>query len=423
MAVCEDITKAIKDEAVQLETFLELTDEDMNVLFGYYLKSKPLKFGIKKQLQLLQSKLKSQLKTNKMASEDKCELRKFDKPLHTEYLNLEVSYPSGGDQNAPAHEFVYTGFAVLSKYVVVKNTVRFISACLNARKNGTIHFGIERTGRNTGKIVGVNNTSLLRSIDNVVLTGIHRCFKHLSTVLRRNIIRCTRPAQIIKVKHESLVVVEIDIVPFHKHLSDSFYTVMFPPSGPQTESFFLYEEGPSCDIVQVENARVEAVKKDLQDSLRERQLLDDETLRRYRSESDRASFLMYELTRGADYITDVFFPIICSGNMNSDNFVNYPGLQDAFQNSCAVFDFGSSTHLRKIMEEGNPLYTVNTVKTLSDFETDEKDVSFSDKEKPWIYCNGNDDTGIEVLDADSWTDKRLIPLENILRYMKSKIPN
>ncbi|XP_053381752.1 sterile alpha motif domain-containing protein 9-like [Mercenaria mercenaria] len=417
--VCEKITNAIKKEAVQMETFVEFTEDDLNECFGHYLGCTHLPFGTRKKLQLLQTHIKSHVKSTTKTAKMEGSLRQFDKPCLQKYEKCEVSYCLGGDQNVPAHEFVQPVSSRLTKHLIVKKTIRFISACLNARKNGTIHFGIKRTGRNKGEIIGCENTAVITSADAIIVNGIARCFGHLNTCLQRNIARCTRPVHIIHVSNKHSVVAEIDIVPFGKHLSDSFYTAMFPPNGPQKEVFFLYEVGPNCDIVEIERGRVEAVQIELKDAIRERHMLDAETLSHYRSASDLVQHLTYELTRGAEYVTEIFYPIICTGKMETTDFLDYHGFQDAFQNSYAVFDFGSSRKLRKKMEDGSPLFTV---KSATDFDIDEKDISFSDKDKLWIYCNGNDELGISELDADTWTDQRMIPLENVMRYMKKKIP-
>ncbi|XP_053392111.1 uncharacterized protein LOC128554826 [Mercenaria mercenaria] len=295
--ICEKITSAIKGEALQMETFSELTNEELNECFAHYLGSKLLPFGIKKQLQRLQTHIKNQIKSTTVTVQSEGSLRKFDKPCLRTYEKCEVSYSLGGDQNIPAHEFVHPESSRLTTHYIVKKTVRFISACLNARKNGTIHFGIKRTGRKKGYIIGCENTTtLLESMDQIILNGIRRCFGHLNNHLQKNIIRCTRPVHIIHVSGENSVVVEIDIVPFDKHLADSFYSAMFPPNGPQREVFFLYEASPNCDIVEIERDRVEAAKLELKDAIRERQILDAETLRHYRSAFDLVQHLTYELT-------------------------------------------------------------------------------------------------------------------------------
>lgn len=413
------ITTAIVKEAIQMETFVDMNKNELKQIFSHYLEPQNYRFGIEKQLQRLQNQIRQQLKANTTNSH--CTLRQFDQPYHGKYHKCEVSYRSGDEPGIAEHDFCQPPFSNLTKHLVIKKSIRFITACLNSRKNGTIHFGISRTGRNKGEILGIDfkDTSLLTSVDEVIEGGITRCFRHLTNNSVRNIIRCCRPAHVIPVQDQDKVVIEIDIVPFHRHLGSSFFSTLFPPNGRQQVTFFVYERN---DIVAVEKERIEDVKLELMNAIKERQILDTERLRSHRLASDLVQRLTYELTRGADFITDTFYPILCTGKMESAqcHVLDYEGLKDAFQNAVAVFDFGSSTELRKKMEGGIPMFSV---KTAADFDFEETNDAFSEKESPWIYCNGNDDLGIEVMDIDSWTDQRMIPLENVLRHLKRKLPS
>lgn len=139
------------------------------------------------------------------------------------YVKDTVLAPESGvsDLIIPCHE--YKSFAIaaeLNKYQVqskfASEVIRFASACMNIRTNGTIHFGVmdsvEDKGWKHGQIVGIKVKNREDFVD--ALDYIEKCFcNDLQEVARK----CIHPPVFVEViskdSQEQRFVVEVDIEP------------------------------------------------------------------------------------------------------------------------------------------------------------------------------------------------------------------
>ena len=410
------LKEAISLECITPKLLMGMSREDIKNCFSDYLERIP--FGIMKEIEEFQQELKKKRARYNSGQVDI--LRKFESTSETkQYSNAQIR-PAGGNLMIPAHEFrTLPKTDEFTTPYIVKECLKFISACVNSRKNGTIHFGIKGTGNGCGQIIGLERVSdnARESLDKEIMKAVESCFDSDQV---SGIKRCLRPFQFIPVDNGS-VVLEMDVVPSSGYLNSDFFRMKFPPKGKQDQTLFVYNSDTYCEIMTVPTNRESEVMKLYEANIKERFSLESKLKKMSNSNEPLASKLVAALTDGYDYVTDQFTPIICIGKLldcENEGIVNeLIDAPEAFLSSVAVFDFNSSVHLRKGIEKQDQVFRVTTA--------NEKKLSenlFSGSERIWMYCNGNTDLNIEEMEFKEWFRDRFTTVKEAIRLCKDKAP-
>ena len=410
------LKNAINLECVTPKVFLSMTREDIKNCFCDYLGGIP--FGILKELEEFQQELKK--KRTRYNSGQVDHLRKFDSISEMKQYSKGQIRPAGGNLMVPAHEFrTLPASGECTTPYIVKECIKFVAACVNSRKNGTIHFGVKGMGNGCGSIIGIERVSdnVSASLDTEIMKGIETCFDpdHISGIKR-----CIRPFQFVPVENGSLVL-EMDVVPFSGYLNLDFFRVQFPPKGKQDPTLFVYNNETQCEIMTVPPSRQDEVMKLYEANIKERLSLEAKCKRMPKDNETLARKLVTALTDGYDYVTDQFTPIICVGKVTDcekegiiKEFFDVP---EAFLSSVAVFDFDSSVRLRKSIEKQDMVFRVTTAN-----EKNLDESLFAGSERIWMYCNGNTDLQIDEMEFKDWFRNRFSTVKEAIRFCKDKTP-
>jgi len=198
---CDDSTAAakFKDDDIDGSVFDELTSEELQAYLP--------KLGQRKKVQMMWQQLKSGLNSAvnlKADQERNAEIvgRKDYQPLRPFecQATYKFKYRKGafitdieartGNPLFPVHKYidVKTGklTTVAEANAVASEVVRFGSACMNDRTNGTIHFGIKSTGEITGCVVSA------KMVERTITNFVRKSFYDGQVSIALN---CIRPAQ------------------------------------------------------------------------------------------------------------------------------------------------------------------------------------------------------------------------------------
>ena len=413
----EPFKKAFIDESISPRAFVDMTKEEMKDTFETYLA--PIKFGIglQKELTSIQRQIRNEKDTN--YSENFGCLRPFDTPCGKLVYSKFHVRPSTGNLLVPKHEFrCMSSDKMYTPYYIAKEIVQFTAACINGRKNGTIHFGIKPTSCQAGLVVGVASShEYIERLNDEIAKSVESCFKEHSSIA----FRCLRPLQIVPIEDdERRVVIEADVVPYSRHVSSQFLSIDFPPKGFQHKQCFVYDVKPDCQILPIVSSKVKQVEEIYSKVLSERVLMEEENEKIGDKQVILKKKLVKILTGGNKYITDEFIPIIVSGKItgspNETELRKTLDLTRAFTSAKLVLDCDSSVNLRNRVENDKMLYTVRTAEDLI------LQADISHTSPTWVYCNGNDELSRESMSMEDWLEYRSDGIQNALDAMKKLIP-
>ncbi|XP_075127865.1 sterile alpha motif domain-containing protein 9-like isoform X2 [Leptodactylus fuscus] len=158
----------------------------------------------------------------------------------------------------PIHE--YKGFNNIEgieeekiKMKFCNEVFKFAAACMNARTNGTIHFGVLDDPH--GQIIGVpvdNSETYVKYINDMMKKYFRKNQLHIAK-------KCIRPPRFVSVlrdyntnsEHSDLVVIEVDVVPEHAHCNSQIFETSHYSFEDKTwkNKCFLRDGGNSKDIL------------------------------------------------------------------------------------------------------------------------------------------------------------------------------
>lgn len=411
------IKQVFEEQCITPKQFIEMPHADIKECFGSY-SEKGIPYGIILKLKSLQGELKSTQTNTDLSTFDP--LRKFDTP--TDKLVYQKCHvrPAIGNLLVPAHEFrMLPQSGEFTNLDIVKECIKFIAACMNSRKNGTIHFGIKPMENGCGSICGIQKVAKTqrRWFDFDITKAIEKCF-HQNQV--PYVKRCVRPFQAVPVENKSIVL-EMDVVPFSGYSDSEPFLVLFPPLGKQDEKLFVYRDGNACEIVTVPDVSKPETIQLYKRIWKERISLEGKSKKLLNCQNDLKSQLTNVLTAGSDYVTDQYTPIICCGKITGckreSDIRKTIDMTEAFLSSAAVFDFDSSVCLRTEIEKKNKMFRVLTAD-----KNFNKDGSFTASDKIWMYCNGNMDLHIDEMDLKDWYRDRFHIVKDAMSLCRQKIP-
>lgn len=415
----DSVQTAFVQSSIPPSVFLTMTEVEFNEVLSPYI---TFNFGIKKCMLRIQSDVKQTWIFTEDKNQPKCgaiALRAFDHPTPPDFFYKKACVkPDKGNLLVPVHKF-HNKKDITSSFIA-REAVRFISACINGRKNGTIHFGIDESSDRSGVVSGILKSRQICA-DNINRELVH-CIQESFRLYSNSVLPCVRPVQEVTVDGTDNVVLEIDVVTSSWFCLDQLIPIHFPPKGPQEEKIFLLDQSPLCEILPVDMKNRDSVEELYSKIFVERRSLETERDNLV-DEEKRLCKTLSELLKGKGnaYVTDEFIPIIVTGNMsrceNGESIKKVMNVDIAFSSAKVVLDFDSSTELRKDTENTKRIFNV---KTAEDFVS--SDNLGPDNQPVWLYCNGNDDLKMKHMELKEWISARLKGVTNALRLYREIIP-
>ena len=412
-----EIEAAIREECITPSTFIDFTRADMKEAFSDYISYDKIPFGVLKFLEKTQREIQRDTSSD---CETNITLRELDSPSDgLVYKKGQVS-PPDGNLMIPAHEFrTLPSDGEFTQPFIIRESVRFIAACLNTRKNGTIHFGIQGIGNGCGLIVGITNASysVKGSLNLDLNQTIEACFDERAVPFVK---RCVRPFQIINMEDGSAVL-EMDVIPFSGYTKSEFFYAHVPPKGKQDRVLIVYNSKHPWDIVEVPHKKENATKQLYGSNIQKRKFQENANNKYKDNTSSLTNKLVSLLTAGSEYVTDQFTPIICcgkiSGCQNECDIRQHFDVPEAFLSSAAIFDFDSSVSLRNQVEKDDTAFQVITA---DDTKPEESIENCSDR--IWMYCNGNTELNKNEMNLQVWYKHRFNSVKQTISVCAERTP-
>ncbi|KFQ98722.1 Sterile alpha motif domain-containing protein 9-like, partial [Nipponia nippon] len=282
--------------------------------------------------------------------------------------------------------------------------IRFASACMNIRTNGTIHFGImdsvEDKGWKHGQIVGIKVKEREYYVD--ALDYIERCFSENVQEIAR---KCIHPPVFVEViskdAQEQRFVVEVDIEPTSSLVKNRFFEVYLPKYNEGSQKVTLTKDRA---LYQRLGAKSEPIKhNDLATFIHG---LQDRDAQREKAELSSAEVqtevsqnlgrkLSILLNDGKSYMDDSLRYILVTNRCEKDdlNYINFLMHLNIF----CVFDFDEDSNVSGLYSKYKEHHATRSY-LLQDFSNESK-ISNPPSQKPlylfdqtsWIFCNGRSD--------------------------------
>ncbi|XP_033729231.1 sterile alpha motif domain-containing protein 9-like [Pecten maximus] len=320
---------------------------------------------------------------------------------------------------------------------IAEETVRFASACMNERTNGTIHFGVEQKANSEcleGEIIGIDveKDSCKRAIYQAITSHFYEDQIELA-------LNCIRPVEFIDVNNVDssggqLVVVEVDIVPNSTLLKDEAVYVKFDEEG--MVIFRLLNDDPHPSSLTDEQIRQYMRSKKELSIYRKQQEEIPKTVPI--QENLRQKFLNL-FCGGCETLTEEMYPIIFLSPLECNTVHNFA---ESFQfvndiEPCVIFDFSSSSvvdgmyHFIEIEKEQvvKVLTTENFDKNSDENKEDHerRNHLFDDLRtsalRPWVFCNGYDVMEEQPMDVLEWKRNRSEGFKEALRFYGDEVPS
>ena len=415
----EDIFfNAIIKESIRPQVFIDMSKEDCKKVFSLYLEN--YGFGISKEIEKIQMNVREVLRnTPTLIESSNVKLREFDQPqLQLTPYKKGIVRPNIGNVLVPVHEFIVPRY--LSAYAVAKEVVRFTAACMNARKNGTLHIGIEGVGNGCGKLVGVHMGSLSASqLDEYIASRVKQCFRSDADMA----LQCIRSIKPINVENTDLAILEVDVIASSFCCPPGIFAVQFPPNGPSEERYFVYDLTQRCSIVEVDSEKINDVEKRYLARFKEREQVEKTIcFDTSKTESHQLNLLNSLTGQGIKYVTDEFVPLIISGRIsgcrNQTELRDQLQMQHAFLSAKCVIDMEPSSRLRSDIEGDKRVFTVKTADDIGE-ETGLSDLYAGPL---WLYANGFEDKNNKAMVISEWNSLRYQFIDRILTLARQNIP-
>uniref|UniRef100_A0A7M4DZZ6 SAM domain-containing protein n=1 Tax=Crocodylus porosus TaxID=8502 RepID=A0A7M4DZZ6_CROPO len=363
--------------------------------------------------------------------------------INFKYVKNNVLGPETGitDLVTPCHE--YKSLAIAAELdrqrlqvKLANEIIRFASACMNVRTNGTIHFGVmdrnEDKGWKHGQIVGVKVRDRDAYVD--ALDYIERCFDKAEQEAARH---CIHPPIFVEViqkdSQEQTFVVEVDIEPSSSIANGRVFQVCLPRFN-QDSNKVIIEKHPV--FYQRVGANSEPVKTE--ELLPFIKGLQERDARREKAESssredhdgisqDLGRKLSILLTDGKNYINDSLWYILVTNRCKKEDLkhVNFLTRMNIF----CVFDFDEDSNVSGLYAQFKE-YHATSSHFLHDYSNENKMTTTQFQKHlclfdhtSWIFCNGrNDYHGSEKpCDENTWIRTKKKYLKKAISFICDEI--
>uniref|UniRef100_W5K098 Sterile alpha motif domain containing 9 like n=1 Tax=Astyanax mexicanus TaxID=7994 RepID=W5K098_ASTMX len=323
------------------------------------------------------------------------------------YVQHNVLQPESGpiDLVTPCHEYkAFTDAATLDQQrlqaKLAKEVFKFATGCMNARSNGTIHFGV-MDGQDSscyvhGEIVGVPVRKKNLYAD--VLNLIDRSFSSTDTELVQ---QCIRPPEFIPLTHtdneEERYVVEFDVVPSVSVVRNKMFGVRLPNFREESNKLEFEKETIFCrqgSRTQPTDANTFHRKLQSIDSQREAKEQEPE-LANPEVPQDLGRKLIMLVTSGKKIMEKEKWYILVTNRFSKEDLKNIDFLLN--MNIFCVFDFDPDSKVSGLCHEYDKHHAVNvhfmqnykipSGMNVRDFESHLRLF----EQTSWIFCNGRSD--------------------------------
>ncbi|XP_062579322.1 sterile alpha motif domain-containing protein 9-like [Saccostrea cucullata] len=328
---------------------------------------------------------------------------------------------------------------------IATNAMPFIAACLNERRNGTIHFGVapfETKEDYKGSVVGfpVDKKRIIRRFYHIL-----RLFFYEDDF--ETVCKCIRQPQFIPVtfakdmqefSKDNLFVVEIDVVPCTIFTEENVFFLRQNEGddAKKKAAFFRFKKGSNEPIMgTAEDIRnYMAIKSKIST---ERKTHEEKPVDIEFKENLRQKFLdLY--SAGFETVKEEIHPVLLLSPLDSnlsDEFVpeNFEFLNDLDPSVVFDFDFcdeNSKGMYQFVENDQEQCLKVLTTDAFDKNSQEFKKESFSNmlddlrtsSIKPWIFCNGYSPLLKEPLKRLAWKQERIEGYKEAVRFFSDEIP-
>ncbi|KAM3929241.1 sterile alpha motif domain-containing protein 9-like [Leptodactylus fuscus] len=304
---------------------------------------------------------------------------------------------------------------------------KFATACMNARTNGTIHFGVR--DKPHGQIIGVaidNSETYVNYIDEMM--GSYFENEQLSLAQK-----CIRPPRFVSVLHEEkissdLVVIEVDVVPEHAYCkSQVFSTFQYAYKNKkwrksEDHCYFLRDGGSS------KKSKVAALHSDMKARDKGRKRAEDKRKEKPKCNQVDGSKLISLLTGNRGSLDNSYYKwYILVANKCPESHTEHLGfIQEIDWFSILDFDPESVTNgLCKVYKEKrNPnLHFPHQYQKLENVTQENIEELKLYQQPSWVFCNGRLDLQSEdykPLKNMEWWEKKAADVRKLVSFLSRK---
>ncbi|XP_044130151.1 sterile alpha motif domain-containing protein 9-like isoform X2 [Bufo gargarizans] len=364
--------------------------------------------------------------------------RPFDKEVgNFKYVKGEVLPPESGVEDLinPCHEYksLVTASELNCKKLQAKfasEVIRFASACMNRRTNGTIHFGVMDSKEDKcykhGQIMGV----LVKNQDWYVdaLDCIEKWFITSQQHAARACIRTPKFIEVLAKEHgDQRFVVEVDIVPDLGFVKGQLFQVNIPN-----------EERDRDKVKATYYCRTGAKSESILDAVQFNQNIPNLDTAREKAErnatcdvpttEDLGRKISVLLTDGKKHISDSLRYILVTNQCTDNDLMHVNFLMRL--NILCVFDFDPSSDSNGLCSKYKKHHAIN-IHSLNSYSNKEHGMSTGDLKKSlslfnqtsWIFCNGRSNYrgGDEPCDESTWVRTKRKLLKKTITFICEEI--
>lgn len=346
----------------------------------------------------------------------------------------------------PIHKFVYEEMDIQSIPDWIANiAMPFIAACLNERRNGTIHFGIIQIAsenRVQGTIVGIPVPMEKRRI-------VRRFYSALQSTFYdddyESVCKCVFQPQFIPVigsrdSKGHLYVVEIDVKPSSLFTEENVFFTRNKSGDYSKKKLMLYRLNKCSNEPNLVNDEEFRNYMAIKSKIRQERKKQEENPMDIRLNENLQQKFLDLFSAGFETMKEEVHPVLLLSPLEDnveDEFVaeNFQFLIDIDPE--VVFDFDSCSKeigmyqfVENDQEQCLKVLTTDSFDKSSEEHVHKKDsyINLLDdlKEtptKPWIFCNGHVPTMKEPLSRFQWKQQRIEGFKEAVRFYSSEIPH
>uniref|UniRef100_A0A8C0GAH5 Sterile alpha motif domain-containing protein 9-like n=1 Tax=Chelonoidis abingdonii TaxID=106734 RepID=A0A8C0GAH5_CHEAB len=363
--------------------------------------------------------------------------------INFKYVKNRILAPETGviDLITPCHEYKsFTTAAKLDRQRLqakfAYEVIRYASACMNVRTNGTIHFGVmdsvEDKGWKHGQIAGIPVRD--RDIYVDALDYIEKCFEPSQQEAARNCIHPPIFTEVIqKDSQEQYFVVEVDIEPSSSTVKGKIFQVRLPRFNEQSNKVNLDKMSV---LYQRVGTKSEPVKNE--ELVAFIQGLQEKDVRREKAESSSSEDpmeisenlgrkLSVLFTDGKNYMNDSLLYILVTNRCGKEDLKSVKFLMR--MNIFCVFDFDEDSSVSGLYAKYKEHHETRS-HFLQNYANENK-MSTTEFQKhlglfdhtSWIFCNGRSDfLGNEKpCDEDTWIRTKKKYLKKAISFICDEI--
>ncbi|XP_020638262.3 sterile alpha motif domain-containing protein 9-like [Pogona vitticeps] len=358
--------------------------------------------------------------------------------VNFKYVSNTVLSPETGvkDLITPCHE--YKSFVTAARLDRTRlqakfahELIKFASACLNVRTNGTIHFGVvdsvEEKGWAHGQIVGVPIRDRDMYVD--ALDYIEKCFDSDSQEAAR---LCIHPPVFIEViqrdSREQFFVVEVDIEPLSSIVKGKLFQVRIPSFNEQNNKVNFEKTngfervGTRSQPIKYENPVRFTEELQERDSWREKAETSAHG-NQIESPQNLGRKLSILLTDGKNCLDSSMWYILVTNKCGEEDLKSINFLMH--MNIFCVFDFDEDSNVSGLYSKYKEHHATSS-HFLKNYSNDSK-MSTTEFQKhlclfvkkSWIFCNGRSDFlgNEETCDENTWIRTRRKYLKKAVSFI------